>query len=267
VSNDPNTARSSVNLRAGRIEIQQLPAVLPRRPTLVFLHQGLGSITQWREYPAHLAARTGCAALIYSRFGYGRSDPVRLPRPLRYMHDEAFVLSELVERTGISDHILVGHSDGGSIALIYAALTPAPGLLGVITEAAHVFCEAKTVAAIERARVDFTSGGLRTALVRHHGDNTDAAFFGWCDAWLDPAFRDWDIRPLLGSIRVPVLALQGADDEYGTGFQLDAIRQRAGAGAEVHVVPQCGHAPHRDQLRPTLDAMTAFVERIGERGA
>lgn len=267
MSNEPNTARSSVNLRAGRVEIEQVPATEARRPTLVFLHEGLGSIAQWREYPAQLAARTGCGALIYSRFGYGRSDPVRLPRPLHYMHDEAFVLSELLERTGTPDPILVGHSDGGSIALIYAALAPAPGLCGVITEAAHVFCEAKTVAAIERARVHFTSGRLRTGLVRHHGDNTDVAFFGWCNAWLDPAFREWDIRPLLRSIRVPVLALQGADDEYGTELQLDAIRQQAGAGAVVRVMPQCGHAPHRDQLQPTLDAMAAFVERIGERRA
>jgi pimeloyl-ACP methyl ester carboxylesterase len=183
------------------------------------------------------------------------------------MQDEAFVLAELLERTGTSDHILVGHSDGGSIALIYAAVAAASGLRAVITEAAHVFCEAKTVAAIERARVAFTAGRLRTALVRHHGDNTDVAFFGWCNAWLDPAFRDWDIRPLLGSISVPILALQGADDEYGTAQQLDAIRQQTGAGADVRVVPQCGHAPHRDQLQPTLGAMATFIERVGERRA
>jgi pimeloyl-ACP methyl ester carboxylesterase len=241
-----------------------LPASEPRRPTLVFLHEGLGSIAQWREFPAQLAARTGCGALIYSRFGYGRSDPVRLPRPLHYMHDEALVLAELLDRTAISDHVLVGHSDGASIALIYAAAAARPGLRGVISEAAHVFCEAKTVAAIERARVDFTSGNLRTALVRHHGDNTNVAFFGWCDAWLDPVFRDWDIRPLLGSIRVPVLALQGDEDAYGTELQLDAIRQQTGAGADIRVIAQCGHAPHRDQRQLTIDAMAAFVERVGD---
>lgn len=236
-----------------------MPPVDPSGPTLVFLHEGLGSISQWRDFPAQLASRTGCGALVYSRFGYGRSDPVRLPRPLHYMRDEAFVLSELLERSATSDHVLVGHSDGGSIALLYAALAASPALRGVITEAAHVFCEAKTVAAIERARVDFTAGSLRTALVRHHGANTDNAFFGWCDAWLDPAFRNWDIRSELHSIRVPILALQGADDAYGTELQLDAICQRAGAGADTRVLPQCGHAPHRDQLETTLDAMAAFV--------
>jgi pimeloyl-ACP methyl ester carboxylesterase len=232
------------------------------RPTLVFLHEGLGSVSQWREYPAQLASRTRCSALTYSRYGYGTSDPVPLPRPLHYMHDEAFVLRELLQRTGIAEHVLVGHSDGGTIALLYAAGAALPGLLGVVTEAAHVFCEPETVAAIEHSRTDYTTGGLRTALVRHHGANTDNAFFGWCDAWLDPAFRDWDISAELRSIRVPVLALQGADDAYGTGLQLDAIRQQVGAGADICVLPQCGHSPHRDQRESTLDAMAAFVSRL-----
>jgi pimeloyl-ACP methyl ester carboxylesterase len=265
MSNDSNTARSFISLRVGRVEIERLRAIDPDRPTLVFLHEGLGSIAQWRDFPARLAQRTGCGALIYSRFGYGRSDPVSLPRPLRYMHDEALVLAELLERTGITEHVLVGHSDGGSIALIYAAHNTTRGLCGVISEAAHVFCEAKTVAAIERARADFVSGELRTALERHHGANTDIAFFGWCDAWLDPAFRDWDIRPELRSIRAPILALQGADDAYGTESQLDAICQQAGAGADARILPHCGHAPHRDQPQVALDAMVTFVERI-ERG-
>lgn len=252
-------------LHDGRVEIEHLPAARRHHPTLIFLHEGLGSISQWRDFPAQLALRTGCGALIYSRFGYGGSDPVRLPRPLHYMRDEAFVLSELLERTDISDHILVGHSDGGTIALLNAACAAQPGLLGVITEAAHVFCEAKTVAAIERARVDFTTGRLRTALVRHHGANTDNAFFGWCDAWLDAAFRNWDIGPELRAISVPVLALQGADDAYGTERQLDAIHQQAGAGADIRVVPHCGHAPHRDQLEWILDAMAGFVAGLVDR--
>lgn len=262
MSNDGNTARSYASLRAGRVEIERLPATDPRRPTLVFLHEGLGSIGQWRDFPARLAQRTGCGALIYSRYGYGRSDPVTLPRPLNYMHDEALVLSELLESAGIAGHVLVGHSDGASIALIHAAHAKPAGLLGVISEAAHVFCEAKTVAAIERVRMDFVEGNLRTALVRHHGANTDAAFFGWCDAWLDPDFRKWDIRDELSAVRVPILALQGADDAYGTELQLDAIYQRAGAGAETRILPLCGHAPHRDQPNLVIDAMTAFIDRV-----
>ncbi len=266
MSNDSNTARSFINLRAGRVEIERLTAARPHRPTLVFLHEGLGSLGHWRDFPAQLAQRTGCGALIYSRFGYGGSDPVSLPRPLHYMHDEALVLSELLESSGVADHVLVGHSDGASIALIHAAHTLHPGLLGVITEAAHVFCEAKTVAAIERARVDFVTGGLRTALVRHHGANTDVAFFGWCNAWLDPGFREWDIRDELPSICVPILALQGADDAYGTELQLDAIHQRAGAGADVRILPECGHAPHRDQRQLAIDAMTVFIDSaVGRR--
>lgn len=235
----------------------------PRRPTLVFLHEGLGSAAQWRDFPARLAQQTRCNALVYSRFGYGRSHSIDLPRPLHYMHDEAVgVLPELLGAEGIGSYILVGHSDGASIALIHAARCARPGLLGVISEAAHVFCEDKTVAAIAGARRDFIAGDLRTALVRHHADNTDAAFFGWCDAWLDPAFRAWDIRPELPGIRVPVLAIQGTDDAYGTQLQLDAIRQQAGAGATIVVFAECGHTPHRDRAGATLAAMAAFIGRL-----
>ena len=229
----------------------------------MFLHEGLGSAAQWRDFPARLAQRTGCSALIYSRFGYGQSGSIDLPRPLHYMHDEAVgVLPELLGAAGVESHILVGHSDGASIALIHAARSARPGLLGVICEAAHVFCEDETVAAIARAREAFVAGDLRTALVRHHGNNTDTAFFGWCDAWLDPAFRAWDIRSELPGIRVPVLALQGTDDAYGTQLQLDAIRQQAGAGATVVVLSECGHAPHRDRADTTLTAMAAFIGRL-----
>jgi pimeloyl-ACP methyl ester carboxylesterase len=235
------------------------------RPTLVFLHEGLGSAAQWRDFPARLAHQTRCNALVYSRFGYGWSDSIVLPRPLHYMHDEAVgVLPELLDAEGIDSHILVGHSDGASIALIHAARRARPGLLGVISEAAHVFCEDETVAAIAAARREFVAGNLRTALVRHHGPNTDAAFFGWCDAWLDPAFRAWDIRPELPAIRVPVLAIQGTNDAYGTRLQLDAIRQQAGAGATVAVFAECGHTPHRDRADATLAAMAAFVGRLVE---
>jgi pimeloyl-ACP methyl ester carboxylesterase len=234
-----------------------------RRPTLIFLHEGLGSAAQWRDFPARLAQQTRCNALAYSRFGYGRSDSIVLPRPLHYMHDEAVgVLPELLDAEGIGSHILVGHSDGASIALIHAARSARPGLLGVISEAAHVFCEDKTVAAIAGARREFVAGDLRPALARHHGNNTDAAFFGWCDAWLDPAFRAWDIRPELPGIRVPVLAIQGTDDAYGTQSQLDAIRQQTGSGATVVVFAECGHAPHRDRPDATLGAMAAFIGRL-----
>ena len=274
--NDIVAAREMLALRGGRVETVRLAPA--RRsssrepsadgPTLIFLHEGLGSAGLWHDFPARLVARTGWPALLYSRFGYGASDPVSLPRPLDYMQREALdVLPELVERTGIGDHILIGHSDGASIALIYAALAAAPRLRGVASEAAHVFCEPVTVAAIERAQADFRSGRLRDALARHHGANTDVAFNGWCDAWLDPGFRAWDIRHDLASIRVPVLALQGDEDPYGTALQLDAIRQRIGPGAQIRVVERCGHAPHRDQDAVVADAIAAFIERCCDDSA
>ena len=264
MTNDIDTARTMLELRDGRVEVLRAspPRENARAPTLIFLHEGLGSAGLWRDFPQRLVARTGCAALAYSRFSYGGSDPISLPRPLDYMHREALdVLPQIVERAGIGDHVLIGHSDGASIALIYAALAHATGLRGVVSEAAHVFCEAVTVAAIERARADFTSGRLRAALARHHGANTDGAFFGWCGAWLDPRFRGWDIRADLASIRVPVLALQGDDDPYGTTLQLDAIRQRLGTAAQLELVARCGHAPHRDRPDVVLEAMARFVAR------
>ena len=276
--NDIVAARETLALRGGRVEAVRLhpsrrtssrePSAEKRATTLIFLHEGLGCAGLWRDFPAQLVARTGCAALLYSRFGYGASDPVPLPRPLDYMQREAlYVLPELIEHARIGDHILIGHSDGASIALIYAALARAPGLRGVVSEAAHVFCEPVTVAAIERARDDFRSGRLRDALARHHGANTDVAFNGWCNAWLDPGFRAWDIRPDLGAIRVPVLALQGDDDPYGTALQLDAIRQRIGPGAQIRGIERCGHAPHRDQQAVVADAIAAFIERCRDDGS
>jgi pimeloyl-ACP methyl ester carboxylesterase len=264
VTDDFVTAHATLTLRCGRVELIQIepPRADPDAPTLLFLHEGLGSAGLWRDFPGALVARTGCPAVLYSRYGYGASDAVALPRPLDYMHREALdVLPELVERAGIGEHVLIGHSDGASIALIYAARGAAAGLRGVISEAAHVHCEPVTVAAIERAKADYLSGRLRAALERHHGANVDVAFFGWCDAWLDPDFRAWDIRAELASIRVPVLALQGDDDPYGTAQQLDAIRQRIGTAAQIRLVQRCGHAPHRDQPALVLDAMASFVER------
>jgi pimeloyl-ACP methyl ester carboxylesterase len=262
--NSIDTARSSVRLRGGEVEVVRLsPPERRDGPTLVFLHEGLGSADLWRDFPARMVERTGCPALLYSRFGYGRSDAITLPRPLHYMHDEALdVLPELLERASIADHILIGHSDGATIALINAARAPAPSLLGVVSEASHVFCEPITVASIERARIDFVQGRLRDALLKHHGDNTDGAFFGWCDAWLDPGFRAWDIRAELAAIQVPVFALQGSDDEYGSHAQLEAIAQRIPSGARIRTFERCGHAPHRDQPHLTLDAMASFVEDI-----
>jgi len=231
-------------------------------PTLVFLHEGLGCVEMWRDFPARLADATGCGALAYSRLGYGRSDPCPLPRPVRYMHDEALaVLGELLEVAGVRECVLVGHSDGGSVALIYAGGTVAAPLRGVICEAAHVFCEDLTLRSIRQAGELFERGDLRPKLAKYHGANTDCAFRGWHDAWLDPDFRQWDLREYLPGVRVPLLAIQGADDPYGTVAQVEAIRKGVPGGAEVLMLPGCRHAPHREQPEATLEAMARFIRK------
>lgn len=229
-------------------------------PTLVFLHEGLGCVTTWRDFPAALAEATGLGALVYSRAGHGGSDPVELPRPLTYMHDEGLVrLGQLLDAARVERAILVGHSDGGSIALLHAS-TPAatPRVRGLLLEAPHVFVEELSIRSIERARGEFERGELRARLARHHGANVDVAFWGWNRAWLDPGFRAWDLRGFLPSIAAPVLVVQGAEDPYGTLAQVDAI-ERGVAGRFERCVVAGGHHPHREQREITLAAMTRFA--------
>ncbi|HLI12180.1 MAG TPA: alpha/beta hydrolase [Alphaproteobacteria bacterium] len=245
-----------------RLEVARYGEAKPGRPTLVFLHEGLGSVSLWRDFPAALAAATGCPALAYSRQGYGRSDPVTLPRPLTFMHDEARnVLPALLDAAGINDAILVGHSDGASIALIYAGENGAR-LRGLALEAPHVFVEPVCVAAIAAVRESYRSGELRARLARHHGDNVDCAFYGWADSWLDPGFLSWNLESFLPSITVPVLVVQGEDDEYGTLAQVERICARVSGPAERLVLTDCGHAPHRDQRDKALAGIAAFVRRL-----
>jgi pimeloyl-ACP methyl ester carboxylesterase len=231
-----------------------------RGPTLVFLHEGLGSITQWRDFPRALAAATGCPALVYSRWGHGQSDPVELPRPLDFMHDEARrALPEILEQMGIDEAILVGHSDGASIAIIHAG-EGGPRIRGLVLEAPHVFVEDLTIESIARARDDYATTHLRERLSRHHAD-VDGAFHGWAGAWLDPGFRAWNLEGFLPGIRVPVLVIQGEDDRYGTLAQVDAVCAKVSGPAERLVLPRCGHAPHRDRPEETLAAAADFIRR------
>ncbi|GMA15414.1 alpha/beta hydrolase (plasmid) [Deinococcus metallilatus] len=231
-------------------------------PTLVFLHEGLGSASLWRDFPRRLAEATGCGALVYSRAGYGQSGPVPLPRPTRYMHHEGLeVLPELLEQFGVREHLLIGHSDGGSIALINAGGAPRPGLLGVITEAAHVFNEDLSVASIAEAKEAYEHTDLRARLARHHRD-VDNAFRGWNDVWLSPDFERWNIEEYLPGITVPLLVIQGEEDQYGTSAQVQAIVQRTGGPAEALMLPDCAHTPHREQPERTFEAMRAFVGRL-----
>jgi pimeloyl-ACP methyl ester carboxylesterase len=231
-------------------------------PTLVFLHEGLGSLSQWRDFPDRLAAATGCGALVYSRAGYGKSDPVVLPRPIRFMHDEAAVLPSVLGKAGIRQAILVGHSDGASISLIYAGSDPAVELLGLILEAPHVFAEPSGLESIARIREVYETSDLPERLAKHHGANTEIAFRGWNDVWLHPEFRAWNIEEFLPSIRVPILILQGEDDEYGTWKQIEAIERQSGGPVRSVAIPECGHSPHKEQTELALREMTEFVRGL-----
>jgi pimeloyl-ACP methyl ester carboxylesterase len=232
-------------------------------PTLVFLHEGLGCVAMWREFPAKLSDATGCGAFLYSRSGYGRSDPCPVPRSVRFMYEEALqVLPEIIKKAGIREHILIGHSDGGSIGIVYSGSSPPSSLLGIVTEAAHVFCEDLTLKSIRKVKRAYLTGDLRRRLKKYHGSNIECAFRGWNDVWLHPDFAHWNIEEYLPGIKVPMLAIQGENDEYGTKAQVEAIRRQTGATAEVLMLPECGHAPHRHQEKRTLDAMKQFVLKI-----
>jgi pimeloyl-ACP methyl ester carboxylesterase len=229
-------------------------------PTLVFLHEGLGSLTAWRDFPAALAAATGLGALVYSRAGYGGSDPAELPRPVRFMHDEAEVLGEVLDATGVRDAVLVGHSDGASIAIIHAGSVAGTRVRALVLEAPHVFTEPEGLASIARIADTYRTTDLPLRLAKYHGSNTEGAFWGWNRVWLDPEFRAWNIEEYLGSIRVPTLVIQGEDDEYGTMRQVDATRHQLAGPAEILILPDCGHTPHRDQRERVLAEMARFIQ-------
>jgi pimeloyl-ACP methyl ester carboxylesterase len=230
------------------------------RPVLVFLHEGLGSAAMWRDFPHRLCEAGGYRGLVFSRPGYGRSTPrSALERwGVDYLHVQARVVLPAVLKTAGVEHApwLVGHSDGASIALIHAATFP-DQTAGVVALAPHIFVEDRTVARVARARQAYLTTALRERLTRYH-DDVDSAFWGWNDAWLDPAFRDWSIETLLGSITCPVLAVQGNGDEYGTMAQLDGIAA-AVPRAQLLKLAHCGHHPHRDRAETVIAAITAFI--------
>ena len=233
------------------------------KPVIVLLHEGLGSVSLWRDFPDLLATATGCAVLAWSRAGYGNSSSVALPRPLTYMHDEATqVLPHIIAHLAGRDHVLAGHSDGASIAAIHAGSKPLAGLKGLVLMAPHVFVEDVSIAGITAARHAWTTTGLRDKLARHHGENVDTAFLGWNDSWLHPDFRTWDITGFLPSITVPVLAVQGRDDDYGTLAQLDAIAPSCAGPVKKLILDDCGHAPQKDQTANLLDAMCSFIAEL-----
>jgi pimeloyl-ACP methyl ester carboxylesterase len=236
------------------VEVADLPGDGARR-ALVLLHEGLGSVGLWRGFPDQLHEATGRRVLAFSRFGHGRSEPPRAPRTPAFFHEEALeVLPALLEQIDAPEPILVGHSDGASIALIHAGAHPVAGL---VLLAPHVVVEDVTVDAIRETRRQFQAGELRERMARHH-DDPDAAFRGWCDVWLDPAFRDWSLEAEAEAVTAPALLVQGADDPYGTLDQLDRIQARV-RGPVQRLVLAGGHSPHLDQPQAVVEAIAAFV--------
>ena len=244
-----------------RIEYRLVPGAEPAMPPLVFLHEGLGSAGLWRDFPDKLARRLGARALIYSRFGYGASDGLGgIRRTPRFMHAEALdVLPRLLDRIGIGKPLLVGHSDGASIALIHAS-TSGRAVAGVVLMAPHVFVEAVTVQSIARIAERYEEPDFKRRFAAYHA-NPDDAFLGWSRIWLDPVFRAWSLGAEASALAVPALLMQGADDEYGSLAQLDAIAEVAKGPLERCVLANCGHAPHRDQAAAVIETIAAFVAR------
>jgi pimeloyl-ACP methyl ester carboxylesterase len=243
-----------------QLEVNRVDVGAQRRPSLVFLHEGLGSASMWKDFPSHVAHSTGCNAIVYSRNGHGKSPlavPVHAPS---YMHDEALqVLPALLDRLDVERPILIGHSDGASIALIYAAAS-GRAVTALVAMAPHVMVEDLSVASIAASNDAFLNTEMRPKLARYHAD-ADAVFRRWNRIWLSPEFRSWNIEALLPRIPCPVLAIQGADDEYGTMAQVESI-QRAVDDAEILELSDCRHSPHKDQPAATLEAVTAFVDRV-----
>jgi pimeloyl-ACP methyl ester carboxylesterase len=245
------------------LEYELLPAHQIDRPTLVFLHEGLGSIALWRDFPARIAQTTGCRTLIWSRTGYGQSASSAAPRTARYMHDEALqVMPALFAQLGIERPVLVGHSDGGSIALIYGGAFP-DAVAGLVVLAPHEFVEEKALEGIRRAGATYAGSDWRDRLGRYHRE-PDAVFRAWNEIWLSQEFAGWNIMDYLPAIRCPVLAIQGEDDEYATMRQIDCIAE-AVADVELLKLADCRHSPHRDQPQAVHDAIVDWLERI-QRG-
>lgn len=234
------------------------------KPCLLFLHEGLGCTALWKDFPKRLCQATGCPGLVYDRRGYGHSSPLAGARSIHYLHEYALwelprVLAAVIPDR---DYLVIGHSDGGSIALIHAAEQPAR-LRGIITEAAHVFVEQETVDGIRAADDAYLAGKLHR-LTQYHGDKTDTTFKAWSRTWIKEGFRHWNIEYLLPSIQVPALVMQGVEDQYATGAQVTAIVGGV-ANREAVMIPECGHIPHQEQPGTTLRRMAAFIGELDSR--
>jgi pimeloyl-ACP methyl ester carboxylesterase len=258
---DMTTLSPSGFLRIGSSDLEyRLIGPSPdQAPTIVMLHEGLGSVGLWGDFPEKLQAATGVGVFVYSRAGYGASTPAKLPRPLDYMHSEALdVLPKLLDTIGFRRGLLLGHSDGASIAAIYAGAHQDHRVQGVAMIAPHFIVEDISVASIAEIKTAYETSNLKEKLSRWHKD-VDNAFYGWNGAWLDPQFRNWDICEYLAYIRVPVAILQGVDDRYGTMRQIEIAQQECYCPVEMTIIPGAEHSPHREAPGPTLQAVTEFA--------
>jgi pimeloyl-ACP methyl ester carboxylesterase len=261
----------TLRVGASDLEYRMIGPVPDDAPTIVMLHEGLGCAALWGDFPDRLAAATGTGVFVYSRAGYGASTKVELPRPLDYMHIEALeVLPKLLDQIGFRRGLLVGHSDGASIAAIYAGGVADHRVRGVAMIAPHFIVEDISVTSIAQIRQAYETADLKPKLARWHSD-VDNAFYGWNGAWLDPQFRRWDITEYLAYIRVPVAILQCADDQYGTIRQIEIAQEECYCPVDVTIVPGAGHSPHREAPEATLAAISEFAGRIlyvheGSRG-
>jgi pimeloyl-ACP methyl ester carboxylesterase len=255
-----------VTVQAHRLEVQRIRGCEPQgcRPhgtELVFLHEGLGSISHWKNFPACVAAATGFPAVVYSRYGSGNSDVLEEPRPVTFMHDEALkALPELLAKLNVEAPILIGHSDGASIALIYAGVHNRAR--GLVLLAPHVFVEGLSVKSIAEANVSFETTNLPEKLARHHRDAAKT-FRGWNNIWLHPDFRRWNIEEYLPHITCPILVIQGLDDQYGTMAQPEAIARQSGGPVEILRLADCRHSAHRDQPDAVVAGIARFVSLYG----
>lgn len=251
-----------LTIGTSQLEYRMIGPAPEDAPTIVMLHEGLGSAALWGDFREKLAASTGAGVFAYSRAGYGGSTPAVLPRPIDYMHIEALeVLPKILDAIGFRRGLLLGHSDGASIAAVYAGGVQDHRIRGLALIAPHFIVEDISVRSIAEIKSAYETTELRAKLARWHGD-VDNAFYGWNDAWLDPKFRDWDISEYLAYIRVPVLIVQGADDQYGTFRQIEIAREECYCPVDVSLITGAGHSPHREAAGATLDAITEFARSI-----
>jgi pimeloyl-ACP methyl ester carboxylesterase len=251
-----------LRIGASDLEYRMIGPSPEQAPTIVMLHEGLGSAALWGDFPETLQAATGAGVFVYSRAGYGASTSVKLPRPLDYMHVEALdVLPKLLDAIGFRRGLLVGHSDGASIAAIYAGSHQDHRVQGMALIAPHFIVEDISVTSIAEIKTAYETTNLKEKLARWHKD-VDNAFYGWNGAWLDPKFRTWDISEFLAYIRVPIAILQGVDDQYGTMRQVEIAREECYCPVDVTLIPGAGHQPHREAPGATLDAISEFANAV-----